>query len=76
MAYPSVPNTSDVARRLSVSRAAVSRWRSGNRLPQMKQRQAIEKAYGWSVADQAVAESQQRWAAGFNAVLERSEATV
>lgn len=75
MATAATPNTSDVARRLGVTRAAVSRWRSGSRLPQLAQRQKIEAAYGWGIADQALAEAAGTWAEAFNSMLERVEIT-
>lgn len=76
MPAPETPNTSEVARRLGVSRAAVSRFRNGLRVPILSTRLAIVTEFGWSIEAQARAEAEGRWAEEFNKALKRAHAAV
>jgi transcriptional regulator with XRE-family HTH domain len=70
--YSPVLNNTDVGVRLGVSRAAVSRFRNGSRVPRMATQKKIAEIYGWTVAEQATAHAAGEWAAEFNAHLERA----
>jgi transcriptional regulator with XRE-family HTH domain len=63
------PTNVDVADRLGVSPAAVSRFRGGSRVPRMATQKAIAEAYGWSIRDQATAAAEGRYGEAFEAAL-------
>lgn len=72
MPAPAIPNSSEVARRLGVSREAVSRYRAGLRIPRVRQRKLIAEAFEWTLGAQAEAEAAGKWADGFNEALLRA----
>lgn len=76
MPGPESPNTSEIARRLGVTRAAVSRYRNGLRVPILSTRLTIVTEFGWSIEAQARAEAEGRWAEEFNRALDRAYASV
>lgn len=47
-----------IAARLGISPAAVSRFRGGSRVPRMATMRRIAEVYGWTISEQAVAHSQ------------------
>lgn len=69
MPTPLIPNSSEVARRIGVSREAVSRYRAGQRVPRSKHRQIIAAVFGWTLGEQAEAEAAGKWSEGFNKAL-------
>jgi transcriptional regulator with XRE-family HTH domain len=62
-----------VAEDIGQDYTTVSRYRSGQRLPSLEVMLAIERAYGWTVQQQAVAAnaSREEYAVGFEAALSR-----
>jgi len=63
----------EVGEKLGISETAVSRYRTGVRHPKFPVQQAIERVFGWPVADQAVAHAREAWGAEFEAALCRSQ---
>lgn len=61
-----------VAALLGVSEAAVSRYKTGHRIPHISVQVEIERIFGWSVSAQAVAHSKGKWARGFKSALCRA----
>lgn len=71
------PTNLDVALKLGVSHASVSRYRAGNgrtgsRIPKFAVQQRIAEQYGWSVASQANAIARGKYAEGLERALCRS----
>jgi predicted transcriptional regulator len=66
------PSNVEVADVLGVSDAAVSRFRSGSRVPRMPTQTLIAEKFGWSLADQAQAHSAGTWAEGFERAICRA----
>lgn len=49
----STPTNQEIADAIGLTHSGVSRIRNGNRLPSLGIMENIEKAYGWSLEDQA-----------------------
>ena len=62
-------NNQDVANRLGVSRAAVSRFRNGSRVPRPATRARIAELLDWPIGTQAELEAAGKWAEGFEQAL-------
>lgn len=63
------PLNTDVAERLGISSASVSRFRGGSRVPRIDIMRKIEKVYGWTVAEQATAHGEGTYATEFEAAI-------
>ena len=61
-----------VADKLGLTVAAVSRLRSGSRLPSFDLMWKIQEAYDWSVEEQTRARVDGQWMYAFESVLRRS----
>lgn len=60
-----------VADDLGLTHSAVSRIRSGDRLPSLKLVQKIALVYGWSVEEQIADHDAERYAIAFEAILSK-----
>lgn len=60
------PSNTALGELLGVSHATVSRWRSGDRLPELANMQKIAKILGWSLDDQVKARDSGRYASEFS----------
>lgn len=60
------PSNVTLGARLGVSHATVSRWRSGDRLPELANMQKINKELGWSLDDQVAARDSGKYASEFS----------
>lgn len=65
-----VPSNTELGDLLGVSHATVSRWRSGDRLPEISNMEKIKDALGWSVDDQVKARSAGKYADEFSRRVE------
>lgn len=62
----------DIARRLKISPAAVSRYLRGTRIPKLAIQVKIEKLYGWPITEQATAASRGKYPAEFEKAMKRA----
>lgn len=62
-----MPSNEEVGRLLGVSHAAVSRYKSGDRLPAIELMGKISEVYGWSMDDQWKARQNGTYADEFTA---------
>lgn len=58
-----------VAKRLGLTHSAISRIRSGDRMPSFHTMQVIEVEFGWSIADQSEARRLDQYASEFERVI-------
>lgn len=65
----SAPTNSEVGARIGLTHSAVSRIRSGERLPSMSIMRAIEDEYGWDRLSQWAARDEGKYAECFEAVI-------
>ncbi len=65
------PTNEAVGALLGVSHVAVSRWRSGSRIPSPDNMEALRQVYGWSLDDQFDARSSGTYAEELCQVLDR-----
>jgi transcriptional regulator with XRE-family HTH domain len=68
------PTNVEVASRIGVTPAAVSRFRGGSRIPRPITQSRIAEVFGWSAADQLAANLSGSYAAGFEEAI-RNRAT-
>lgn len=68
------PTNEAVGDLLGVSHVAVSRWRSGTRIPSPDNMEALRRVYGWSLDEQFDARAKGNYAAELCAVLDRGPA--
>jgi transcriptional regulator with XRE-family HTH domain len=65
------PTNAEVGEKIGLTHSAVSRIRSGDRLPSLAAMRAIEKAYGWTRYHQLLARDQHAYAAAFEQIINR-----
>lgn len=63
---------SDIAKKLGVSLATVSRLRSQDRNPTLVLMAKIDRAFGWPIGRQAEAYKEGRWLEEFESVLQKA----
>jgi hypothetical protein len=66
---PTAPTNLEVAVQIGLTHSAVSRIRSGVRLPSVPVMAQIARAYGWSVEDQVQSREAGRYAADFERAI-------
>lgn len=69
----SAPSNMRMGELLGVSHATVSRWKSGDRLPELANMQKISAELGWSLDDQVQARDNGKYASEFSRRLSAVE---
>jgi transcriptional regulator with XRE-family HTH domain len=75
MTMAASPTNEAVGELLGVSHVAVSRWRSGTRIPSPDNMEALRRVYGWSLDDQFDARNTGKYATELCKILDRGPAT-
>lgn len=71
MTMTASPTNESVGELLGVTHVAVSRWRSGTRIPSLDNMEAIRRVYGWSLDQQFDARAKGEYARALCRVLDR-----